>query len=386
MADKIIPVILCGGSGTRLWPESRENHPKQFLRLVDDLSLLQNTAHRVQRIVNKKLTGLVTVTSSSLADKVALHLSAVNPDFRQHILREPSARNTAAAIAYAAIYVRQVFGPESLMWILPSDHHIGNESALAEAVSKAAAIAKDGYLATFGIRPYRPEVGYGYIRIGKKIQGEAHLVESFVEKPDEKTAQGFIGTGEYLWNSGMFLFSTEKILDEYAIHSPDILEKVGEAIGGLGSAIEIAAHIYSKIPEQAFDKAIMEKSRNVAVISCDPEWSDIGSWQSLWELREKDDKGNAVKGQAVCHETSNCLIQAGSRLIACAGLENIVIIDTPDALLIADRRNGNAMRELIRVIKKQGCTEVEERWKMSVDRPYMSDLSVFSASLPAQNS
>lgn len=215
MKLNIVPVILCGGSGARLWPESRENHPKQFIKLMGNLSLLQNTALRAQRVVgdvaNSNLAGPVTVTTSSLADKVALHLSSVSlTESRQHILREPCARNTAAAIAYAALYVREVFGDQSLMWILPSDHYVGNESALTQAVSKAVAVAKKGYLVTFGIHPHRAETGYGYIRTGKEIYNGAHIAKSFVEKPDKKTAQNFIDTGEYLWNSGMFLFRQKR--------------------------------------------------------------------------------------------------------------------------------------------------------------------------------
>lgn len=393
MKLNIVPVILCGGSGARLWPESRENHPKQFIKLMDDSSLLQNTALRAQRVVgdvaNSNLAGPVTVTTSSLADKAALHLSSVSlTESRQHILREPCARNTAAAIAYAALYVREVFGDQSLMWVLPSDHYVGNESALTQAVSKAVAVAKKGYLVTFGIHPHRAETGYGYIRTGKEIYNGAHIAKSFVEKPDKKTAQNFIDTGEYLWNSGMFLFSTRKILDAYETYAPETIKKVDESIKNTGNISDIAAHIYAQIPEQPFDKAIMENSRrDVAVIPCDPEWSDIGSWQSLWELREKDSNGNAVKGRAICYETSNCLIQTGSRLVACAGLEHIAVIDTPDALLVVDRRNGDAMRELIKTMKIQGHTEVEKKSNGTITGPREPhNFPVFNVASPTHNS
>lgn len=375
MTEKIVPVILCGGSGTRLWPESRESHPKQFIRLLDGLSLLQETASRAQRVLSENLAGLVAVTTSSLADKVSFHLSSVRQDFRQHVLREPHARSTAAAIAYAAIYVREVFGPDALMWVLPSDHHIGDEDELAEAVSAGVAAAKDGHLVAFGIHPYRPETGYGYIRAGERVCSGTYLVDSFVEKPDEKTAKSFIDSGRYLWNSGMFLFSAEKILEGYELHAPDISDKVRKSIKNSGNINEIATDIYEQIPEQGFDKAIMENARNVAVIPCDPGWSDIGSWQSFWELQEKDGNGNAIKGKAVCHETSNCLIQAGSRLVACAGLENIAVIDTPDALLIVNREDGNAIRALINIMKEKGYTEVREKMKRHGIRSGMPDYS-----------
>jgi mannose-1-phosphate guanylyltransferase/mannose-6-phosphate isomerase len=364
MADTIIPVILCGGSGTRLWPASRENHPKQFLNLVDDFSLLQNTMQRALRITNTAAEKLVTVTLDSLAEEVASHASEVDVAAANHILCEPSARNTAAAIAFAAAYIEETFGADTFMWILPADHHIGNEKELKQAADYALSAAKQNFLVTFGIQPHRPETGYGYIKIGKQFSGSnIHQAEAFMEKPDAKTAQSFIDSKNYLWNSGMFFFSTSTLLDEYRKHSPHILSLVRNAIASAENPREADGYIYAQIPEQPFDKEIMEKSDRVAVIPCDPSWSDIGSWESLWEMRPKDDNGNVVQGHAACHETSNCLIQANTRLIACAGLENIVVIETPDALLIADRRNSDAMRALVKTLKSAGYAEV-------INKPY----------------
>lgn len=370
MSDKIIPVILCGGSGTRLWPASREKHPKQFLKLVNEYSLLQNTALRAMSIANVTADKLVTVTLGNLADEVAAQLSEIDPAASRHILREPSARNTAAAVAFAASYISRVFGPDAYMWILPADHHIGDEDALGKAVQHALNAAKNNYLTTFGIEPHRPETGYGYIHVGEMFSwGAAHKTKAFVEKPDAETAKTFIEAKNYLWNSGMFFFSTNILMEEYATHAGDILTQVEAAIAHTGTPSEAADHLYAKIPDQPFDKAIMEKSQRVAIIPCDPKWSDIGSWESLWEMQPKDSRGNVLKGNAACHETSNCLIQAQTRLIACAGLENIVVIETPDALLIADRSNSDAMRKLVKALKSADLAEMSEKPGVRRARP-----------------
>jgi mannose-1-phosphate guanylyltransferase/mannose-6-phosphate isomerase len=362
MSEKIIPVILCGGSGTRLWPASREKHPKQFLKLINDYSLLQNTALRAMSVAKVTADKLVTVTLGTLADEVAAQLSELDPAAARHILREPSARNTAAAVAFAASYISRVFGPDSYMLILPADHHIGNEEALTVAVGHALHAAKNNYLTTFGIHPHRPETGYGYIHVGDMFSwGAAHETRAFVEKPDAQTAQGFIEAKNYLWNSGMFLFSTNTLMEEYATHAADILKQVEAAIEHTRTPSEAAEHLYAEIPDQPFDKAIMEKSTRVAIVPCDPEWSDIGSWESLWEMHPKDGRGNVIKGQAACQETSNCLIHAQTRLIACVGLENIVVIETPDALLIADRSNSDAMRKLVKTLKSAERAEISEK-------------------------
>jgi mannose-1-phosphate guanylyltransferase/mannose-6-phosphate isomerase len=359
MAQTIIPVILCGGSGTRLWPASREQHPKQFLQLVDDYSLLQNTMLRALRISGGKAGNVVTVTLGTLADKVHQQLSVIDPAATNHILCEPSARNTAAAVAYAAVYIKQTFGDDTLMWILPADHYIGDEREMTSAFQHAVRASGEGFLVTFGINPTRPETGYGYIRLGKALPGDAiYRADSFVEKPDAATATAYLAAGNYLWNSGMFLFSTDTLLAEYDSHAADILEKVRQALER-GSHLPGAANDhYGAIPEAPFDKAIMEKSSRVAIIPCNPDWSDIGSWESLWEIRKKDMDGNVIEGNAVCHGTRDCLIHAQKRLVACAGVENLVVIETGDALLVANRSDAESMRSLVKALKKGGYAEM----------------------------
>ncbi len=354
MTQKVIPVILCGGSGTRLWPASREQHPKQFLPLVDKYSLLQNTMLRALRISGAHAGQLVTVTLGALSAKVEEQLSALDPAATMNILSEPSARNTAAAVAYAAVHASLAFGEDSLLWILPADHYIGNEAEMREAFRQACRAAEKGALVTFGIKPTRAEIGYGYIRLGEEMPGgTVYRADSFVEKPDLPTARGYLAAGNYLWNSGMFLFSARTLFEEYERHAPGILEKVRAAL-----AHGAANDHYNAIPEAPFDKAIMEKSSRVAVIPCDPSWSDIGSWESLWEIRKKDEQGNVIEGNAVCHSTRDCLIQSHKRLVACAGVENLVVIETGDALLVANRSDAESMRSLVKMLKKNGYEEM----------------------------
>jgi len=394
MSKTVIPVILCGGSGTRLWPASRESHPKQFLNLMGDYSLLQDTVMRAFRIGGGNAANLVTVTLAGLADKVLAQLAAINPAATQHVLCEPAARNTAAAIAFAASYVDRMFGSDTYMWILPADHHIADEKALAEAFRLGLEAAEKGYLATFGIQPGRAETGYGYIRVGAALGDDKSVrqAEAFVEKPDVATAQSYLEAGNYLWNSGMFLFSTQTILEEYAVSAPEILNSVKMAMKNGKRRWEAAAHPYEIIPAEPFDKAIMEKSSRVAVVPCNPAWSDIGSWESLWEIRKKDKNGNATEGRTACYETRNCLIQAKNKLIACAGVENIVVIETADALLIADRSNGDAMRALVKTLKNTGCSEVASQpvepraWAMSKTIPANQDFTVREITVAAGQS
>lgn len=361
MTRLVVPVILCGGSGTRLWPASREQNPKQFLSLVDDFSLLQNTALRALRISGGAASQLVTVTLGALSDKVKFQLRALDPGAATHVLSEPSARNTAAAVAYAAVYISQVFGRDAMMWVLPADHYIGDENAMSAAFMHALQAGEEGSLVTFGISPTRPETGYGYIRLGKASPGGAVFkADAFVEKPDARTARAYIDAGNYLWNSGMFLFSAGTLISEYERHAPAILEKVRLALDH-GSHLPGAANDhYAAIPEAPFDKAIMEKSAKVVIIPCDPAWSDIGSWESLWELHQKDTDGNVIQGNAVCHDTRDCLIHAKKRLIACAGVENLVVVETDDALLVANRSDAEAMRSLIKALKGGGYAEMTQ--------------------------
>lgn len=352
---KIIPVILCGGSGTRLWPMSREAYPKQFLTLSGETSLLQETVVRSLRLSGAQAGDVVIVTLQSFSDDVARQVEEVAPGASAHMICEPLARNTAAAVAYAAAYVARVFGEEAVMWVLPSDHHIGLEAPLGEAFELAVRAAVQDRLVTFGIRPTRPDTGYGYIRLPSKIVMDNSMpVAAFVEKPDLTTAQGYVDSGAYLWNSGMFVFTAGFVLRQFDAYAADIMEAVRQALQGPDQA-RPAAELYARIPLNSFDKAIMEKSPAVDVVPCDPDWSDIGSWQSLWEIASKDGQGNLIKGSVVETGTRNCFIQGQEgRVIACAGVENLVVVDTGDAILVADLRNTDSLRSLVARLKDSG--------------------------------
>lgn len=367
--QNIIPVILCGGSGTRLWPASRERHPKQFLPLTNDFSLLQNTVRRALRVSGADAASLVVVTLDAMADGVHKQIAELDVEAAQHILREPSARNTGAAIALAANYVRNTFGEDALMWVLPSDHHIAHEDALATSMNHAVAAAT-GNMLTFGIAPSRPDTGYGYIRLGDSEDRIVYKAEQFVEKPDAQTAQSYLDNGNYLWNSGMFLFSAAEVLRQFEQHAADILAVVGEAMNN-GAPDAPCAQTYATVRMQPFDKAIMEKSSQVMVVPCDPQWSDVGSWESLWDLREKDSNGNVVDGRAACVNASGCLIQSKDRLVAVAGVNDIVVIETGDALLIANKSDGDSLKALVKSLKDSGAREaIEEPLPVQPSQPW----------------
>lgn len=369
MTRTIVPVILCGGSGTRLWPISREALPKQFLSLTGSGTLLQNTAERAIRIAGGREDRVMAVTLESLRDEVTAQLGALSPDMARHILGEPSARNTAAAVAYAALYAARKFGEDSYLWVLPSDHHIGDDSALAHAFRTALDAAERDHLVTFGIDPTRPETGYGYIRVGEAIgESGALRARAFVEKPSASLAQSYLDSRDYLWNSGMFLFRTGTLLQSYKLHAPDILGQVEQALAQADSPDRAHPDHYGNVVEEPFDKAIMEKSDQVAVVPCDPAWSDIGGFESLWEIREKDEDGNVLEGPAVAQDSRNCLVLAQSRLVACVGVQDLVVAETSDSILIADRSNADSLRTMVKALKAQGRPET--RFPTQEGRPW----------------
>jgi mannose-1-phosphate guanylyltransferase/mannose-6-phosphate isomerase len=246
--QKIIPVILCGGSGTRLWPLSRSGTPKQFLKLLDEYTLLQRTVVRTLDILGMNPSDVVTVTLSSMRDETFRQYEEISPFLKRHVLLEPEARNTAAAVAFAAQYVKKEFGEDALLWILPADHYIGNEEALKHAVLKASKAAANGYLVTFGIQPTRPETGYGYIRKSQSLNGSgSYHVQQFFEKPKHDVALKFLNSGEYLWSSGMHLCSAKAIEKNFVIYAPETWQAVVNSLNGALNPRQPLKHIYKKI-------------------------------------------------------------------------------------------------------------------------------------------
>ncbi len=352
----IVPVILCGGSGTRLWPASREKNPKQFLNLMNDFSLLQNTMRRALRVCGADASSLVTVTLGKLKNSVSAHIAEIDENGMKHILCEPAARNTAAAIAFAGEYVSRQFGEDAILWILPADHHIADENILGQSLCDALDAARAGKLVTFGITPTRADTGYGYIRAeDASDKGGVMGVAEFVEKPNHARAEKYLADGNYLWNSGMFLFTAQSVLAHYEEFAPNILSDVRTSMQS--DAQNPCAKTYTTIQEIPFDKVIMEKSKNAVVVPCNPQWSDIGSWESLWDIMPKDKHNNVVQGKAALHNAQGCLVQSKGRLIAIAGLDNIVVVETGDAILIADKTDSESMRTLVNALKKAGAPE-----------------------------
>jgi mannose-1-phosphate guanylyltransferase/mannose-6-phosphate isomerase len=341
----IRPVILSGGSGTRLWPLSRAAYPKQLMPLLSDRSLLQETVERVADpavfsppilVCNDEHRFLVAEQLRGLGRKV------------EAILLEPVARNTAPAVAAAALLA----GPEAVILVLPSDHYIANKGQFLAAVEKAAKAAALGKLVTFGIEPQGPETGYGYIRKGAALAGApgCHAVAAFVEKPDLATAERYLASGEYLWNGGMFLFRADCLLEELGRFEPAMIDAVRKAMAGAKRDLDFTRldkECFAAAPSRSIDYALMEKTGEAAVVPVDMGWTDVGSWASLWDVAEKDAAGNALIGDVIAADVKNSYIRSESRLVAAIGLENIVLVETVDAVMAVSRDRAQDLRLII---------------------------------------
>jgi len=348
-------VILAGGSGTRLFPLSRELYPKQFLKLEDNLSFFQRTLKRNMKFLNG-LEDILISTNDKYKFLVRNHIRDIfgkEALDKIDIILEPAKRNTAGAIALAVKYLKDKKGDNDnqIVFVTPSDHLIKPEDKFVEYVKYAEKVAKKGYIITFGINPLKPETGYGYIEAENLIDEDkdfkAYKVKKFHEKPNSETAEKYIMFGNFFWNSGMFMFSIGAIVEEYKKHAPDIYEKILNA-----DSYEEALKHYNEIEDISFDYAIMEKTDKAAVIPMHILWSDIGSFDSLFDIMDKDENGNAKKGKVVSYETSNSLILGNKRLISTIGLQDIIIVETEDVLLVAHRGESQKVKELVKDLKK----------------------------------
>ena len=365
---QIIPTILCGGAGSRLWPVSRALHPKPFIRLLDGQSLLQKALLRGLAIPG--VTDVLTVTNADLLFKIQQDYAEVTQHRCQtHFILEPFGRNTNAAIATAARYVSQEYGPDAVMLILAADHLIELEEAFLDAVSRAVALAVTGKLVVFGIQPDRPETGYGYIEVDPlaalttatdELAPLGFSVARFVEKPQLAVAQTYLDSGNHLWNAGLFCFTAGRVLEQMAQVCPDSLTAAdacfkASAWGEItdGRRLTLDKTTFAQIPDVSFDYAVMEPAKNVAVVACDIGWSDVGSWNVLGDLTQADAQGNRISGQACLHEVSNCTISSDSRMVGAVGVDNLLIIDTPDALLVADQSRAQDVKHLYSQLKAQ---------------------------------
>jgi mannose-1-phosphate guanylyltransferase/mannose-6-phosphate isomerase len=353
----LIPTILCGGAGSRLWPVSRELHPKPFIRLADGQSLLQKAWLRGVALPDVAET--LTVTNRELFFKTEdEYREAAGTQYQglaNSFILEPFGRNTAPAIAAAVLEVVASHGEDALMLVLAADHLITDQPAFARAVAQAMQLAAQGKLVTFGIKPETPETGYGY------IEAKGNTVLRFVEKPNLEKAREYVASGNYYWNSGMFCFSAGTMLREMQLHCPDILaatraciEQSLRAQGKNFTQIQLAPETFGDVPDNSIDYAVMEKSKNVAVVPCSIGWSDIGSWNALGELTAPDTQGNRIEGEVILHDVSNCYIQSNQRLVGALGVDNLIVIDTPDAVLVADRSRAQDVKFLYARLKAEG--------------------------------
>lgn len=344
----IQPVILAGGTGSRLWPLSRELYPKQILSLTGELSLLQTTLKRLSKLADT-LPPLIVVGEEHrfLVKEQVEEVGLVD----YHIILEPLGKNTAPAICGAAFFARNLTDGDSVLLVLPADHLITKVDAFVDVVARAARLAEDGFLTTFGIVPTAPETGYGYI-----AGAEGNRVDSFVEKPDLKTAQAYIAAGNYFWNSGMFAFSIASFLTEMETHAPKIVTTMADSVkkGNFDDYFfRFDKQAMPECPSDSIDYALMEKTEHAAVIPADIGWSDIGSWQALWEISEKDDRGNVVSGDVVLEDVNNSLIRAEDTMVAAIGLEDTMIIETADAVLVAPMSHSQDVKKIVDRLKKE---------------------------------
>lgn len=351
------PVILSGGSGSRLWPLSRQNHPKQFLALIGDRSLFQETLLRASKLPNAQSP--VTVCSEDHRFMVGEQLQEIGLA-SGGILLEPMARNTAPAIALTAAYLA-ARDPDALMLVLPADHLIEDERAFQAAVGDAVALAGQDWLVAFGIQPDYPETGYGYIARGAALDSAGFRIARFVEKPDAPTAKAYVESGDFLWNSGMFVFKAARYLQELALHAPEMFATTQAASATARPDLDFVrfdAATFGSSPAESVDYAVMEKTAHAAVVPMQCGWSDIGSWSSLWAATQRDGDGNRHEGDVIAVDTRNTLVRASDRrLIATIGVEDLVVVDTPDATLIARKDRVQDVKQLVDRLKADGRQE-----------------------------
>jgi len=355
-------IVLAGGQGTRLWPLSRKNYPKQFLKIKGEASLLQETVRRLLNVVGPE--DIVVMTNSDYqfhvqADLVGEMHSAVV----KNLILEPCSRNTAPALALAAVFCLDHLGcsPEEVLFVSPADHVIRPVEAFAACVRRAAEIATTGRIVTFGIQPTAPKTGYGYIKRGKQLGQDYFRAECFVEKPDQQTARGYLQCGDYYWNSGMFAFPIGLLLDELRHHAPQVQEVIG-------NGYDAATARFAEMPNISIDYAVMEQSEKVVTLTTDFEWNDVGSWDSLFDVMGKDGEGNLCIGDVIALETKDSLVTSEKRLISTIGLSNLLVVETDDAILVARREDAEKVKEIVEMLRKRGRTEASEH--LTTYRPW----------------
>lgn len=362
----LIPIILSGGAGTRLWPVSREAHPKPFMRIGGDKSLLMQTHERALAVSGNTAPLIVTNRDYYFLS----HDEMAGQEIKPQYLLEPAGRNTAPAIALAALWALQQKNDACLL-VMPADHLIKDTPSFYTSVKHAESLAKDGFLVLFGIRPTAPETGFGYIEMGSAVSQHANIAQRFIEKPDGVTAASYLAKGNYVWNSGMFCFKASSILDAFAAYNPALLDRartVWESTRLDGDKMELPP-TFNELENISIDYAVMEKAKNIAVIPGDFDWSDIGAWSAVAEAIPADAEGNTCNdGQTIVIDSRNTHIETQNRLVAIIGLDNLLVIDTPDALLVADKSKSQEVRQVVSQLKASG--HETHKLHRTVSRPW----------------
>lgn len=357
-APMIVPVILSGGSGTRLWPLSRPTQPKQLLPMVGSSTMLRSTIDRAVGLPDLAEPLVVCNVRHRHLAAAELEDAGYDPD---RLVLEPIGRNTAPAVAAAADVIAASDGDDALMLVLPADHVIVDETAFRSAVSLGVPHAEAGALVTFGIVPVRPETGYGYIRTGEPVES-GNRIDRFVEKPDAATAAAYVADGGYLWNSGMFLFTAGAYLEELGTHEPDMLAAVRQAVADSGTAngVVLDETAFASSPSISIDYAVMEHTKEGLVVPLDAGWNDVGSWAALHDVSPRDDEGNTAVGDIEALDTTNSYLRSSGRLVAAIGLEGMFVVDTPDAVIVGPLDRSQDVKTIVDRLSAEGRVEASE--------------------------
>ncbi|MEH2483737.1 mannose-1-phosphate guanylyltransferase/mannose-6-phosphate isomerase [Nitrobacteraceae bacterium AZCC 2146] len=367
MDKRIIPLIMCGGAGTRLWPSSREGRPKQFLPLFGPRSTFQDTMLRVSDTT--LFDRPIVITSAAYRFMVREQLADIG--LEADVLLEPARRDSGPAIAAGAAFA-QTRDSDAVVLALAADHVVKDTAAFVAACRQGLVVANEGHIVTFGVKPERPATEYGYISPGKAIAGDVHAVAKFVEKPDLARAAGYIEAG-YLWNSGNFMFRAAMLLDEYSRVDPDSVQTITDAVAGAGrdlGFITLDAEAFGKAKAISIDYAVMEKTSHAAVVPVACGWSDVGSWLAVWELSDKDGQGNAAQGTAVFEDSRNCNVATDGVVVALEGVDDLVVVATQDAVLVSRQKDANGLKRLVAKLKVVAPNVTEDHLK--VHRPWGS--------------
>ncbi|MEW6532674.1 MAG: mannose-1-phosphate guanylyltransferase [Thermodesulfobacteriota bacterium] len=355
----IYALIMAGGSGTRFWPESRKNRPKQLLNIAGPKSMIRFTVERI--LPEIPFERIMVITGASHVDEIRSELPELSPEM---IVAEPWGRNTAACIALAAFKLQKA-DPDAVMVVLPADHTIGKEAAFLAALRRGAeALSRGEYLLTFGVVPSRPETGYGYIRLGKVAfsvgPDKVHQVDAFVEKPDLETAHQYVASGDYLWNSGMFVWKVSDIARAIDRHLPRLSTAIKSIASALNTPEETEAlrRVYQSLESISIDYGVMERADNVVCIPIDVDWNDVGSWAAVVDLWPSDKTGNVTRGQTLFVDSKNCVVSSNHRLATLIGVEDLIVVDTPDALMICHKDRAQDVRRLQEILAEQGYEDL----------------------------